>query len=117
MVRGVKAVKAAAAPQTTFLCLSNSNSVYIDTILKVRAHLSSRSPLPRLNNSYFPPTPPQPVAAPPPPPASARSPSPLNSPYLSDVDEDEEETADADASDDVPPPLEGASTSAMEEID
>ncbi|KZV74442.1 hypothetical protein PENSPDRAFT_601577 [Peniophora sp. CONT] len=34
MVRGVKAVKAAAKPETTFLCLSNSNSVYIDTILK-----------------------------------------------------------------------------------
>lgn len=32
-----------------------------------------------------------------------------------DVDEDEEESADAE--DDAPPPLEGASTSAMEEID
>lgn len=35
MVRAVKAVKAAAKPETTFLCLSNSNSVYIDTILQV----------------------------------------------------------------------------------
>ena len=41
MVRGVKAVKAAAKPETTFLCLSNSNSVYIDTILKVWTHHGS----------------------------------------------------------------------------
>lgn len=34
-----------------------------------------------------------------------------------DVDDDEEETAPSAPSDDVPPPLEGASTSAMEEID
>ncbi|VDC03633.1 unnamed protein product [Peniophora sp. CBMAI 1063] len=51
---------------------------------------NDRSPLPRLNSSYFPPAP----SAPPPPPASARSPSPLNSPYLSDVDEDEDGIAD-----------------------
>jgi len=34
MVRGVKAVKAASAPKTAFLCLSNANSVYISTILE-----------------------------------------------------------------------------------
>ena len=35
MIRGVQAVKARALPETTFFCLSNSNSVFIDTILKV----------------------------------------------------------------------------------
>ena len=35
MIRGVKALKAAAKPQTTFLCLSSSNTVYIRTILEV----------------------------------------------------------------------------------
>ncbi|KAI0268767.1 phosphatase phospho-type [Gloeopeniophorella convolvens] len=34
MVRGVKDLKAAAAPETTFLCLSNANSVFISTILE-----------------------------------------------------------------------------------
>ncbi|TCD59857.1 heat shock protein 90 [Steccherinum ochraceum] len=34
-----------------------------------------------------------------------------------DVDDEDEEETPAEASDDVPPPLEGASTSAMEEID
>ncbi|TFY71949.1 hypothetical protein EVG20_g1058 [Dentipellis fragilis] len=33
MVRGVKAVKAASTPETTFFCLSNANSVFIKTIL------------------------------------------------------------------------------------
>lgn len=47
MIRGVQAVKARDEPKTTFLCLSNSNSVFIDTILKVShtpplAFLSSR---------------------------------------------------------------------------
>jgi pyridoxal phosphate phosphatase PHOSPHO2 len=37
MVRGVKAVKAASVPETTFFCLSNANSVFISTILEVRA--------------------------------------------------------------------------------
>lgn len=35
MARGVKALKARTPPDTTFLCLSNANSVYIGTILKV----------------------------------------------------------------------------------
>ena len=35
MIRGVKALKAAAKPQTTFLCLSSSNTVFIRTILEV----------------------------------------------------------------------------------
>ncbi|GAA5945666.1 hypothetical protein JCM1841_000860 [Sporobolomyces salmonicolor] len=34
MKRGVQAVKARVDPQATFLCLSNSNSVFIDTILR-----------------------------------------------------------------------------------
>ncbi|KAI0256281.1 phosphatase phospho-type [Lactifluus subvellereus] len=34
MIRGVKTLKAAANPQTTFLCLSSANSVYISTILE-----------------------------------------------------------------------------------
>ncbi|GAA5865280.1 hypothetical protein JCM1840_003975 [Sporobolomyces johnsonii] len=34
MKRGVQTVKARADPQATFLCLSNSNSVFIDTILR-----------------------------------------------------------------------------------
>jgi pyridoxal phosphate phosphatase PHOSPHO2 len=34
MVRGVKDLKAAKAAETTFLCLSNSNSVFISTILE-----------------------------------------------------------------------------------
>lgn len=35
MVRGLKDLKNSEKTETTFLCLSNSNSVYIDTILKV----------------------------------------------------------------------------------
>ena len=35
MIRGVQAVKARSEPKTTFFCLSNSNSVFIDTILRV----------------------------------------------------------------------------------
>ncbi|KAH9058838.1 phosphatase phospho-type [Lactarius vividus] len=34
MIRGVKTIKAAAKPQTTFLCLSSANSVFISTILE-----------------------------------------------------------------------------------
>ncbi|KAI0048259.1 hypothetical protein FA95DRAFT_1539953 [Auriscalpium vulgare] len=34
MIRGVKTVKANATPETTFLCLSNANSVFISTILE-----------------------------------------------------------------------------------
>ncbi|KAH9083854.1 phosphatase phospho-type [Lactarius deliciosus] len=34
MVRGVKTIKAATKPQTTFLCLSSANSVFISTILE-----------------------------------------------------------------------------------
>lgn len=34
--RGTMALKKRTDVQTTFFCLSNSNSVYIDTILKVR---------------------------------------------------------------------------------
>jgi len=34
MIRGVKDLKAASTPQTTFFCLSNANSVFISTILK-----------------------------------------------------------------------------------
>jgi len=34
MIRGVKKLKAAAKPQTTFLCLSSANSVFISTILE-----------------------------------------------------------------------------------
>jgi hypothetical protein len=37
MIRGVKTLKAAANPQTTFLCLSSANTVFISTILEVRA--------------------------------------------------------------------------------
>ncbi|KAH9040126.1 phosphatase phospho-type [Lactarius pseudohatsudake] len=36
MVRGVKTLKAAAKPQTTFLCLSSANSVFISTILEAK---------------------------------------------------------------------------------
>lgn len=36
MKRAVLALQAASTPETTFFCLSNSNSVYIDTILRVR---------------------------------------------------------------------------------
>lgn len=35
MIRGVQAVKAREQPKTQFFCLSNSNSVFINTILKV----------------------------------------------------------------------------------
>jgi pyridoxal phosphate phosphatase PHOSPHO2 len=35
MIRGVKKLKAAAKPQTTFLCLSSANTVFISTILEV----------------------------------------------------------------------------------
>lgn len=42
MVRGVQAVKARAVPDTTFFCLSNSNSVFIDVILKVRTSSDDR---------------------------------------------------------------------------
>lgn len=35
MVRGVKKLKETADPTTTFFCLSNANSVFISTILKV----------------------------------------------------------------------------------
>jgi pyridoxal phosphate phosphatase PHOSPHO2 len=34
MIRAVKAMKTAAKPQTTFLCLSSANNVYISTILE-----------------------------------------------------------------------------------
>jgi len=34
MVRGVKYLKKAESPKTTFFCLSNSNQVFIDTILE-----------------------------------------------------------------------------------
>ncbi|KAI0082062.1 hypothetical protein K474DRAFT_1655996 [Panus rudis PR-1116 ss-1] len=34
MIRAVKTLKAKDSPQTTFLCLSNANSVFISTILK-----------------------------------------------------------------------------------
>jgi len=34
MIRGVKRLKAATKPQTTFLCLSSANTVYISTILE-----------------------------------------------------------------------------------
>jgi len=34
MIRGVKTLKAATKPQTTFLCLSSANSVFISTILE-----------------------------------------------------------------------------------
>jgi pyridoxal phosphate phosphatase PHOSPHO2 len=34
MIRGVKTIKAAANPQTTFLCLSSANNVFISTILE-----------------------------------------------------------------------------------
>jgi len=34
MIRGVKALKTAVKPQTTFLCLSSSNTVFISTILE-----------------------------------------------------------------------------------
>ncbi|KAG8762331.1 hypothetical protein FRC12_009101, partial [Ceratobasidium sp. 428] len=34
MIRGVKALKAASSPKTTFLCLSASNHVYIRTIME-----------------------------------------------------------------------------------
>lgn len=37
MIRGVKTIKAAVKPQTTFLCLSNANTVYISTVLEVCA--------------------------------------------------------------------------------
>ena len=36
MKRGVRNLKARQDVDTTFLCLSNSNKVYIDTILQVR---------------------------------------------------------------------------------
>lgn len=36
MARAVRSLKTAQNPNTTFLCLSNSNSVYISTILEVR---------------------------------------------------------------------------------
>jgi hypothetical protein len=43
MKRGVQAVKARQDPtKTTFFCLSNSNSVFINTILAVRSLWSSR---------------------------------------------------------------------------
>ena len=35
MIRGVKTIKAAAKPQTTFLCLSSANTVFISTVLEV----------------------------------------------------------------------------------
>lgn len=37
MLRAVHGLKAAQSPSTSFFLLSNSNTVYIDTILKVRA--------------------------------------------------------------------------------
>lgn len=36
MIRGVKALKEAAKPQTTFLCLSSANNVFIRTILEAK---------------------------------------------------------------------------------
>ena len=36
MVRAVSNLKAKSSPRATFLCLSNANSVFITTILKVR---------------------------------------------------------------------------------
>lgn len=36
MLRAVRGLKAADSPSTSFFLLSNSNTVYIDTILKVR---------------------------------------------------------------------------------
>jgi hypothetical protein len=41
MARGVKRLKAAARLQTTFLCLSSANTVFISTILEVRDGSSS----------------------------------------------------------------------------
>ena len=35
MIRGVTRLKASADPKATFICLSNSNQVFINTILKV----------------------------------------------------------------------------------
>jgi len=43
MIRGVKTIKAAAKPQTTFLCLSSANNVFISTILEVRVVVIGRS--------------------------------------------------------------------------
>ncbi|KAG8863570.1 hypothetical protein FRB96_008310 [Tulasnella sp. 330] len=36
MVRAIKSLKGRPSPETTFLCLSNANQVYIDTILEAR---------------------------------------------------------------------------------
>lgn len=44
MVRGVKTLKAAVNPQTTFLCLSSANTVYISTVLEVCAVAVGRLP-------------------------------------------------------------------------
>ncbi len=35
MIRGVTHLKASADPKVTFICLSNSNQVFINTILEV----------------------------------------------------------------------------------
>ncbi|KAG9127495.1 hypothetical protein FRC07_013033 [Ceratobasidium sp. 392] len=40
MIRGVKALKAASTPKTTFLCLSASNHVYIRTIMELPMELN-----------------------------------------------------------------------------
>jgi len=36
MKRGLTHLKTTSKPKTTFLCLSNANSVYISTVLNVR---------------------------------------------------------------------------------
>jgi hypothetical protein len=51
MIRAVKAMKTAAKPQTTFLCLSSANNVYISTILEVRTG-SSPGLTTKLNDIY-----------------------------------------------------------------
>ena len=38
MIRGVKRVKAERQIKTTFLCLSNANTVYISEVLKVNGN-------------------------------------------------------------------------------
>lgn len=44
MIRAVKKLKAGSDPKTMFFCLSNANSIFISTILKVYTDEFLRNP-------------------------------------------------------------------------
>lgn len=54
MIRAVLDVKSKSTPKSTFLCLSNANSVFISTILKVLQSVTTLQPFASLPSPTFP---------------------------------------------------------------